>query len=118
MLNRGPLAAEARANIIAMEAAQGFELIEDAAWLDWHDWHEGSVFTQDARRVRLVLLDARQPGKGAFTRLIAKLHACNMTPVLVEPSQTLEDWAKRHSYRSRKIGKGQFRQEIWYPRPG
>jgi hypothetical protein len=106
----------ARASILALEHAQGFEPVRSAAWLNWNEWDSDSVFTLDGDRVRLVLIAAIQPGHGAFTRLIAAIEAAGLTPVLVEPSRLLIDWCNRHDWRSRRVGKGRHKQHVWHPR--
>jgi len=106
---------EAAYNLRQLEAEQGFEVIDDAPWLNKSDWRE-IVVSQDSRRIRLVLLDAMFPGKGAFTRLIAGIWEAGLTPVIVEPNQSLIDWCNRHDYRSKIVGKKQLRHEVWYPR--
>jgi hypothetical protein len=98
------------------EREQGFTIVTDAPWLDWDDWSPFTIISQDGGRVRLVALEAKRPGKGAFTRLVERISRARLTPVLVEPSQLLTDWAVRHDWRRRRIGKGRFAHEIWYPR--
>lgn len=105
----------AAANLRQMEIDQGYALIDAATWLDKSDWHE-IIASRDGRRIRLVLLDALNPGAGAFTRLIERISAAGLVPVIVEPNQFLIDWCHRHGCRMRIIGKGPFRQEVWYPR--
>ena len=102
-------------NLRRMEQEQGFELIENAPWLNRAEWRE-IIVSRHSRRIRLVLLDARYPGKGAFTRLIEGITKAGLVPVLVEPSQSLIDWCHRHDYRPRNVGKNCFKQEVWYPR--
>jgi hypothetical protein len=97
------------------ELEQGFTIV-DAQWIDWNDWMESTIITQDGKRIRLVALEAREPGKGAFTRLIAKIWKAGLIPVIVEPNRSLTDWCLRHDYRCRRIGKGRFAHEVWYPR--
>jgi hypothetical protein len=105
----------AAANLRQMEIEHGFAPIEVASWLNNDDWRE-IIATRDHRRVRLVLLDAKQPGTGAFTRLIAGITKAGLVPVIVEPNKTLTDWCVRHGYRMRIIGKGKDRHEVWYLR--
>lgn len=102
--------------MIESERAQGYERIIKAPWLDWSDWTDATIITGDGVRVRLVALEARQPGQGAFGRLIAKIQKANLVPVLVEPNRSLIDWCLRRDWRSRRIGRGRFNHEIWYPR--
>jgi len=105
----------AAADLRRMELEQGHALIEVASWLDHADWRE-IIVSRDHRRVRLVLLDARKPGTGAFTRLIDRISKAGLVPVIVEPNQLLVDWCHRHGYRMRIIGKRHHRQEVWYSR--
>jgi hypothetical protein len=112
--NRSPK--ECGDNLRRMEIEQGFTLVEAAIWFDPADWHERSIVSQDGKRIRLVALQAREPGNGAFTRLIAKIFAAGLTPVLVEPNEMMENWCHRHNYRRKRIGQGEHRHEIWYPR--
>jgi hypothetical protein len=98
------------------ERAQGFAIVQEAPWLDWDDWTAKTIISVDGRHVRLVALEAREQGHGAFTRLIGKIQAAKLVPVIVEPNRLLIDWCERHHYRSRQIGHGRLRHKIWYPR--
>lgn len=97
------------------EVLQGFAIVSQAKWLDWNDWDRHSIFAQDNKRVRLVALQARDPGHGAFTRLIGEISKAGLVPVVVEPNERLAGWCKRNFYRRRNIGRGRFRHEVWYP---
>lgn len=101
--------------IVDAEAELGHERIVAAPWLVPSDWKD-IVVTRDGSRVRLVLLYAVMPCTGAFTRLIAGIEAEGSMPVIVEPSQTLVDWCKRHDYRERRLGRGKHTHRVWYPR--
>jgi hypothetical protein len=103
--------------IRADEVAQGFTLVDEAPWLVKEDWTE-IVASLDGPRVRLVLLDARYPGQGAFTRLIARIAGCNrgLSPVVVEPAGQLKSWCIKHQWKRRRVGVGIWVHEIWYPR--
>lgn len=98
------------------EVLQGFTIVSEAKWLERADWDQWTIVSQDSRRIRLVALSARQPGKGAFTRLIAEIFKAGLVPVLVEPNQSLIDWCHRHQFRKRTIGRGQFKHDVWYPK--
>jgi hypothetical protein len=101
-------------NLIDCELDQGFTIVLRAVWLEASDW-KVAVISQDGKRIRLVLLDATHPGSGAFTRLVRGIWAAGLTPVLVEPSQSLIDWAVRHGFRRRTVGKGHLKHHIWHP---
>lgn len=111
-MSREQLGDEMRAD----EIRQGFSIVSDAQWLDWNEWDAATIISQDTKRVRLVALQAKQQGKGAFTRLVNGIFRAGLVPVLVEPNQTLIDWCHRHDFRRRMIGRGQFRHEVWYPK--
>ena len=99
------------------ERAQGFTLVSDALWLDWGDWDRHTIISQDGKRIRLVALQAKVTGQGAFTRPgVERIFRQGLVPVLVEPNQMLIDWCYRHNYRHKRIGRGVFRHEIWFPR--
>ena len=99
------------------EVLQGFQIISQAKWLDWNDWDRHTIISMDHNRVRLVALQAKVPGQGAFTRLIDALDKAGLVPVLVEPNQTLIDWCHRHFYRKRTLNKGRkYQHEVWYPK--
>ena len=110
-----PRMAESVQRLTASEREQGFSIVGEAQWLNRDDWFTILV-SQDRNRVRLVLLDAKQPGQGAFTRLISGIFRCNLIPVIVEPNDLLKQWCYRHDFRSKRIGKGAYRHLIWYPR--
>ena len=91
----------------------GYILIDEAIWLNRGDWNEIVVSMDKEGRIRLVLLDAKQPGTGAFTRLVAGILQAGLTPVIVEPIGLLETWCVKHGWRSRRLKHG----VIWYKRP-
>ena len=101
--------------LIEAELKQGFSVISDASWLNREEWR-AIVVSQDRKYVRLVLLDANEPGKGTFTRLIDGICRVSLTPVIVEPNEILIAWCRRHDFRMRKVGSGELRHHIWYPR--
>jgi hypothetical protein len=98
------------------EVRQGFSIVSEAQWLDWNDWDRWTIISQDQKRVRLVALQAKNPGTGAFTRLIDAIWRSSLVPVLVEPNQLLIDWCHRHQFRKRTIGRKEFRHDVWYPK--
>jgi hypothetical protein len=107
---------ELRARMRNTEMAQGFTIVADADWLDWDDWTQWTIISQDTKRARLVALEAKNPGNGAFTRLIDAIWRAGLVPVLVEPNQLLIDWCHRHQFRKRTIGNKNYRHDIWYPK--
>src|SRR5262249_20061200 len=67
----------------AWERQRG-DLVIEAAWLCQEDW-ANHVISRRGNYVRLVLLDAAEPGQGAFTRLIDGILDAGLKPVVVEP---------------------------------
>lgn len=102
--------------IRAREVAQGHSIIGQACWLDPEEWDHWTIVSQDGLRIRLVALSARYPHTGAFTRLIDRIIVHKLTPVVVEPNDFLTEWCRRHWFRKRTCGRGEFRQMIWYPK--
>src|SRR3954464_7187857 len=70
------------AQILKMETDRGFIVIPvgSVEWLSPWIWHRNSVVSQDANRIRLVLLEALHQKQGAFTRLIDDLKECELIP--------------------------------------
>lgn len=107
-----------QAAILAGETAQGFVPVTwTEPWLCREDWCDWTIITRDDDRVRLVALDAVERGKGALIRLISAIQAAGLTPVIVEPLGRLEGWCMKHGWKERIVGKGEYRQRIWYPSP-
>jgi hypothetical protein len=102
-------------NLRRMEIEQGFSIISEASWYNKDDWHPRTIISQDGKKVRLVALQARRSQEGAFSRLIGNLWKADLMPVLVEPNQTLIDWACRHNFRERRIN-GKYPHTVWHPR--
>ena len=104
--------------ILASERRHGRERVLIADWLDWQDWRTDTIITRECDRIRLVLLNARQPGTGALTRLVERIEASGLTPVLVEPDDRLAAWCERRGWRERIIGQRRDRHRIFYKRRG
>ena len=102
--------------IRSLEVAQGFNIITQACWLDPEEWDRWTVVSQDGYRIRLVALSAVHPHTGAFTRLIDRIIVHRLTPVVVEPNDFLTEWCRRHWFRKRSVGHGEFKHVVWYPK--
>lgn len=104
--------------ILNGETGQGyFPVTWTEPWLNRAEWSEWTIITMDDNRVRLVALDARIKGAGAFTRLVSAIREAGLIPVVVEPMGRLEDWCKKHGWKERMVGSGEYRQRLWYPKP-
>ena len=97
------------------ELMMGHSIISEADWLNPLDWTRRTIVSQDRHRIRLVAMEARQPGTGAFTRLIDAIERAGLIPVLVEPNEQIVAWCKRHWYRKRRI-RGACPHDVWYPK--
>jgi hypothetical protein len=107
---------ELGAQIHAREVAQGFSIVTEARWFDPDEWDRWTIISQDGFRIRLVALSAAHPHTGAFKRLVERINGDKMIPVVVEPNAMLAEWCRRHSFRKRTCGQGEFRHVIWYPK--
>lgn len=81
------------------------------------DWVPGVVVRRDAE-VRLVAILAKQPGSGALKRLVARIQAEGLTPVIIEPTGlVMPAILKRWNWRRTVRGRGWERVEEWRPPP-
>ena len=109
--------------IRADESAKGYRVVRpgDAPWLSKEDWRETIVVSVDGERVRLVLIHAKQPGRGAFTRLVDAVRGAGLIPCVMSPTKQLEDTLKRwKSWKWKRVerGVGMEREVWWEPRRG
>lgn len=76
-----------------LEVQRGGKVVMPGAYLPFifpkDDWDDCVVSIKD-REVRLVLINARNPGHGAFTRLVKHITDFNLTPVVVAPFPHME----------------------------
>lgn len=80
------------------------------------DWDFPQVVTYDGREVRICLINARDPGHGAFRRLVDAIQAAGLTPVVVAPvGETMPAIMKRWRWKRRRVGRGWAREEQWRP---
>ncbi|MDI4238467.1 hypothetical protein OZ411_37310 [Bradyrhizobium sp. Arg237L] len=104
-----------RVKILRSERARGCERVFVADWLDWAEWKTDTFITRDGQRIRLVLLNAVAPGRGALTRLVDGILASGLQPVVVEPNAPLELWCLKRGWRGRWIGRGKDRHRVFCP---
>lgn len=74
--------------IANLERSQGFQVIRpgDAPFFPADDWHPGSVCSLTADGCcRIVLVDATNPGTGAFRRMVQRIIIAGLFPRVVEP---------------------------------
>jgi len=82
-------------------------------WLPAADWHPDTVVTQAMleRRVRLVLLVARQPRTGALKRLVAAIAFAGLEPAVIAPSSDLEAILRRWGWTQTQADG----ERLWHP---
>lgn len=99
------------------ERAAGFDPVHpgEREWFSAADWSAGDVVSVRKRIVRIVAIKARDPGKGAFSRLITAIAVAGLTPVIVEPMFSMPDILTRWGWKRSVVGKGFDREEIWMP---
>jgi hypothetical protein len=99
------------ANIEALEAEWGYQRIRPR-WVAWRDWLE-CLMTLDLGRneVRIILIAAKRPGRGAFRRLIAAIHANGFRPAVIAPFPMMEAILLHWGWH----GERQLGDRIWRP---
>lgn len=102
----------------ADEAAAGRKVVVpgDVPWLPAEDWDPTIVVSIDGRRVRLVAILAKNPGNGAFRRLVAAIEAAGLEPTIVCPTNEMRATVKRWGWKRRDVGRDWNHEELWYPR--
>ena len=83
--------------------------------LDTADWESGLVMIR-GMEARIVLLNARQPGTGAFKRLLGAIGRAGLMPVVVEPmGGTMPAILERWGWKKKQCGAGFDSWEEWRP---
>ena len=102
----------------ADETAKGHRVVRpgEVPWLPKEDWDETVVVSVDGERVRLVAILAKQPGCGAFRRLVAAIQAAGLKPCVLCPTPELAATLKRWGWREKHKGVGIESEERWEPR--
>lgn len=92
--------------MLRSEIAMGFAPVPVGSvdWLPWADWHPRDVVSTDGVEVRIVAIMARQPGTGAFRRLIAGIEAAGLRPVIVCPLPDMREIMARWGWVTIRIG--------------
>lgn len=87
----------------------------DEPWLPAEDWYSDVIVSVDGDTVRLVAIRARNPGHGAFRRLIAGIEAAGLKPCVLEPVPEMAATLKRWGWKHRRYGIGIEAEERWRP---
>lgn len=100
------------------EASAGHEIILPGAvpWLPAEDWDETVVVSRAGNTVRLVAILAKNPGTGAFRRLIAALAQARLHPVIVAPTREMAATCQRMGWHCTVYGRGDDTVQHWEPK--
>jgi len=102
------------------ERQRGFAVVQpgDAEWLPKRDWHPDTVVSiRGLVYVRLVLLYAKKPGKGALRRTLAGIWRANLLSEVISPTDRLAAFLKRQGWRETIRGSGfSDREHVWSTR--
>jgi hypothetical protein len=88
----------------------------DVEWLPAADWDETVVVSLDGQQVRLIAILAKNPGNGAFRRLIAAICAAELVPIISTPTNEMRETLKRWGWKGKIHGWGEQSEELWKPR--
>src|SRR5580704_8327521 len=83
------------------ELLKGGRLIRTGSvdWLPSCDWVDDMLVSQIGEEVRLIAIEAKAPGTGAFSRLIASVGRAGLRPVVLCPFSEMEEILVRWRWR-------------------
>lgn len=94
------------------------ERLKGSTWefpLPTDDWEDGLVMIRGIE-ARIVLLNARAPGTGAFKRLLATINKAGFVAVVIEPTgPTMPKILRRWGWKCLRCGSGFDSWEEWRP---
>lgn len=98
------------------EIAMGHKLLKpgDVHWFKPDDWRD-TCLSRTGKTIRIVLVEARRPGRGAFSRLIRGIQRAKLTPVVLSPSDHLTAVLMKWGWTCRHVGEGFNAEEQWSP---
>jgi len=86
-----------------------------AAIMPAAEWERG-VITRQGDEIRLVAILAKQPGNGAFKRMLAAIKAAGLRPVIVSPvGPVMPTLMRKWRWRRTIVGLDFGRYEEWRP---
>lgn len=107
------------AAIVDGEIARGFTVIRpgDKEWFSLTDWMPESIASIQKNRVRLVLLHARESGKGALTQMLRKIEASGLDAAIIDPTPQFAETLKRRGWNGKKTGRSfETYETVWQKR--
>ena len=111
--NYDPVAA-----IVTGERMRGFRVLRpgDTPWFLARDWLPESVASISGTMVRFVLIEAREPGTGAFTRTVKGAQEAGYKPAVIDPTPEFVATLKRRGWRGKVVGHDfETRETVWRP---
>lgn len=108
-------------SIALQEISKGYQPIarDEYPWYTSADWSGEAVVTRDVNRVRIVLVNAINPGHGAFSRMITNILQDGLLPVVIAPLGTMCSIMHIWGWRMRRVGTTfHEREEQWFPMRG
>lgn len=103
--------------IRADEVAAGHRVVlpGEEPWFNADEWSPDCAVSIDRRRVRLILIVAKRPGTGAFPRLVARILASGLKPMVLAPTREFQNTLIRMGWRRKDFGYGLNHEERWEP---
>jgi hypothetical protein len=88
----------------------------DAPWFLAADWMAYSVVSVSGVLVRFVLIEAHEPGTGAFTRTVKGLQDAGYKPAVIDPTREFAAMLKRRGWRGKTAGHDfETTETVWRP---
>lgn len=100
------------------ENLRGYKCIQpgQVTWLPVEDWPDDVIVSIRAKNIRIVAIYARNPGLGAFSRLIDAILAAGFHPIVSEPCFKMNEILRRWGWEYRIRGTTfETREVIAYP---
>lgn len=98
------------AMMVNHEARLGNTIFDgDAQWWIAEDFTDRCILSTRGKIVRIIAIEAKRPGTGAFRRLIIRICKSGLTPVVVAPLGLMEFIMKRWGWGQQIIGSGDAR---------
>jgi hypothetical protein len=100
-----------------LEFAQGFYplALDSEPWFSSEDWEDGAIVSRNGSRLRIVLITAKNPGHGAFTRMLVGMAQAGYRMEIAAPLAELEAMLIKRGWRKQRIGSGDLAQTVWRP---
>jgi hypothetical protein len=78
-------------------------------------WEEYCIIARRGKDIRLISLFAKNPGNGAFRRLVLGIITAGYRPVVVEPLFGMESTMRRWGWSHQQVGRGLSHEDLYIP---